>query len=70
MFFYNPFLSIKAVLSTSLHIKSKKSSVAFFLVPCHKIVFINLSQVDLSNIHISFILANTSASIISAHIYE
>ncbi|MDP2396350.1 MAG: hypothetical protein Q8S84_04990 [bacterium] len=61
---------MKAVLSTSLHIKSKNNSVAVFLVHCHNIVLSNFSHTDLSNIHNSFILENTSASIISAHIYE
>lgn len=66
--FYNQYLSIKALFSTSLHIKSKNNSVAFFLVHCHIIVFNNFSQVAEENIHISLIIENTSASIISAHI--
>ncbi|NCO31531.1 hypothetical protein GW891_01620 [bacterium] len=68
--YINQYLFIYASFSTSLHIKSKNNSVAFFLVHCHKIVFRNFSHVDFSNIHISLILEKISASIISAQVYE
>ncbi|MDR2639982.1 MAG: hypothetical protein LBC61_01230 [Candidatus Peribacteria bacterium] len=65
---YNPYLSKNALSSTFLHIKSKNSSLAFFLVHCQIIVSSNFFPVFGSNIHICFTFEKTSSSRISARI--